>query len=330
MFALAVSKQSNAFYTTGNDGRIFSGDIDRLTAETVMAANPYPNRVLALSPDEQYLVNGSDSSFIQVYKIGSTRPELVRGHKGFVNDIKFLPDNSGFISVASDKTIRFTDPRTLQSRVLTTLPFDLKAIDISADGKSLVGGSATGQVVTVDLATNEYKVILDETPSRVLAVTYHPTRPMIAYGVEVLDENRRVLRGLVKVYDLETRRVKELSGHKSGVSDLEFSPDGLLLASAGLDKKLQMWVVDKEEDLPILMDNNNGNIWDIAFAKGSNFLLAACNAGEVRVWPTDTRYLAEQVCPGLKRNLTPEEWTTYVSKSLPYETTCKTLLINEF
>jgi WD40 repeat protein len=330
MFALAMSKTSNTFYTTGNDGRIFKGDIDKLTADNIVASNPFPNRVLALSSDEQYLVNGSDSSFVQIYKIGDNKPEIVRGHRGFVNDIKFLPDNSGFISVASDKTIRFTDHRTGQSRILNTLPFDLKAIDISTDGKTLVGASLTGQIVSLDLATNQYKVLIDETPSRVLSISFHPTKQLIAYGVEVIDEHRKVVRGLVKLMDLGTKRIKELTGHKAGVSDVEFSPDGLLLASAGLDRKLQMWVVDKEEDLPILMDNNNGNIWDITFTKGSNFLLAACNSGEVRVWPTDTKYLAERVCPGLKRNLTPEEWTTWVSKDLPYETTCASLLINDF
>lgn len=330
MFALALSKKSTAFYTTGNDGRIFQGDMEKLTAETVLSANPFPNRVLALSEDEQFLVNGSDSSFIQIFKIGNSRPEVVRAHKGFVTDVKFLPNNSGFISVGSDKTVRFTDHKTGQSKILNTLPFDLKAIDISADGKTLVGASLSGQVVSMDLSTNQYKVLIDETPSRIHSISFHPTRKLIAYGVEVVDENKKVTRGLVKLMDLETKRIKELTGHKSGVSDLEFSPDGLLIASAGLDKKLQMWVVDKEEDLPILMDNNNGNIWDIAFTKGSNFLLAACNSGEIRVWPTDTKYLAERVCPALKRNLSPEEWTTWVSKDLPYETTCKSLLINDF
>lgn len=330
MYALAISKKSNTFFTTGNDGRIFQGDYVQQSAAELVASNPYPNRVLALSIDEQYLVNGSDSSFIQIFKIGNSRPQLVEAHRGFVNDIKFLPDNSGFVSVASDKTVRFTNHLTGQTRLISTLPFDLKSIDISANGKTLIGSSLSGQVIQMDLSSGTYKTIVDETPSRILSVAYHPSRNLIAYGVEVVDESKRVLRGTVKLLDLDTKRLKELSGHKSGISDLEFSPDGLLLASAGLDKKLQMWVVDKEEDLPILMDNNNGNIWDIVFAKDSNFLLASCNAGEIRVWPTDTKYLAEQVCPNLKRNLTPEEWTTYVSKNLIYETTCKSLLINDF
>jgi WD40 repeat protein len=135
----------------------------------------------------------------------------------------------------------------------------------------------------------------------------------------------------VKLYDLGLhKQIKELGGHKAGVSDIKFSPDGLLLASSGLDKRLQMWVVDHEEDLPILMDNNNGQVWDMAFSSGSDYLLTSCNNGEIRVWPTDPRMLAEEVCPKLPRNMTPEEWDTYVANGITYETTCKSLLIKDF
>jgi WD40 repeat protein len=111
---------------------------------------------------------------------------------------------------------------------------------------------------------------------------------------------------------------------------VEFSPNGLLLASAGYDRKLQMWVVDQEQDLPITMNNNNGNIWKISFSANSDYLLASCNNGEIKVWQTDIRTLAEQVCPKLKRNMTPEEWKVYVGNDLDYEPTCKSFLISDF
>lgn len=332
MFGLAISQKSNRFFTTGNDGRIIEGNLSSRTADKVVASNPFPNRVIALSPDEQFLVNGSDSSFVQILDLATGNFRKSFGHKAFVTDIKFLPDNSGFISASADKTVRLTDIRTGFSKQLLSLPYELKSISISADGKTMVGVSARGQVALVDLVTNKYETILNESPSRVLAVAFNPMRPMIAYGVEVLDDNKQVVSGVVKVYDLESKRIKELTGHTSGISDLEFSPDGLLLASAGLDKKLQMWVVDHEEDLPVKMDNNNGNIWNVGFTKDSDYLIATCNSGEVRIWPTDTRVLAEQICPGLTRNLTPEEWTLYVGdqKDIPHETTCKSLLIKDF
>ncbi|MBY0434704.1 MAG: hypothetical protein K2U26_11395, partial [Cyclobacteriaceae bacterium] len=152
MFGLAASKTSKTFYTTGNDGRIFKGDFGKLAIDQLVDFNPYPNRVLALSADEKYLVNGSDSSSIQIFHLDQQgeKPGVANGHKGFVNDIKFLPDNSGFISVASDRTIRFTNHITGQGRKLASLPYDIKSIDISPDGTKLAGASTSGVLVLMD------------------------------------------------------------------------------------------------------------------------------------------------------------------------------------
>ena len=334
MFAVAVSSTSSTFYTTGNDGFIVKGDYAKLAADAEnIGSNPFPNRVLALSKDEGYLINGSDSSFIQIYNlITKDKPVKVTGHKGFVNDIKFLPDQSGFISASSDKTLRFTNHKTGQSKLLVSVPYNLKSIDISSDGKSVVGASPSGELVLIDLSSNNaVSVLAREAPNRILSVAFHPTKPLIAYGTELLNEKGTPYKGTVKLYDLVSQKqVKELGGHKAGVSDIKFSPDGLLLASAGLDKRMHMWVVDHEEDLPILMDNNNGQVWDMAFTAGSDFLLTSCNNGEIRVWPTDPKMLAEEICPKLPRNMTPEEWSTYVANGITYESTCKSLLIKDF
>jgi WD40 repeat protein len=336
MFALAVSEQEPSFYTSGNDGRIFKGNY--LTQQILpdeVGANPFPNRVLALSKDEKFLVNGSDSSFMQVFNLAKreTKPLRINAHSGFVTDIKFLPDNSGFISSSSDKTLVLTNPATGESKKLITLPFELKAIDINPNGTLLAGASPSGQLVIVDLRTNTFSILLNEAPNRILSVAFHPSRSLLAYGTEVLSENGVPTKGAVKIMDYVSGKQltgSGLSGHKAGVSDIAFSPDGLLVASAGLDRKLQMWVVDKEEDLPIVMDNNNGNIWKVRFTKGSDYLIASCNEGEIRIWPTNPKVLADQICPQLKRNMTPDEWEKYVGNGVTYETTCKSLLISDF
>jgi hypothetical protein len=332
LYALAASRQADQFFVTGNDGRIFQGNFRQQKVDKLMFENEgHPNRVLALSIDEKYLVNGSDSSYLEIFNVTTqSKPTRVEGHTSFVNDIKFLPDNSGFISASADRTLRLTNHLTGQGKKLASLPSELKAIDINPAGTELIGVSTSGKLLIMNLKDNTFKELISESPNRVLSVAFHPNRNMIAYGVEVLDEQNRVVRGVVKLFDLETKKVKELSGHKSGITDLEFSPDGLLLASAGLDRKLQMWVVDHENDLPILMDNNNGYVWDISFTKGSEYLIASSNNGEIRIWPTDPKMLAEQVCPKLTRNMTPDEWEIYVGNNIGYESTCQSLLIKDF
>lgn len=348
MYALAVSANSTSFYTTGSDGKIVKGDYlnPEVKSTLVFENKGFPNKVLALSKDEKYLVNGSDSSYVEIINLASTsaKPKKVEGHTRFVTDIEFMPDNSGFITSSADRTLRFTNQESGQSKKILSLPYELKSIDISPNGKQLVGVSPSGKMVLVDLGNNTYKEIWndestiklkDSTKSakvanRILSVAWHPNSEMIAFGVEVLNEARKPVRGIVKLLNLKTQSIKELTGHKSGIADLEFSPDGSLLASAGLDSKLQMWVVDHPEDLPIIMDNNNGSVWDVEFTKNSKYLIASCNNGEIRIWPTDPKMLAESVCPKMERNMSPDEWDSYVGKDIDYESTCQSLLFNKF
>jgi hypothetical protein len=71
-------------------------------------------------------------------------------------------------------------------------------------------------------------------------------------------------------------------------------------------------------------------VWDIAFARGSDYLIAACHESEIRIWPTDPKLLASQICPKMSRNMTQEEWKTYVGSDIDYETTCVNLLIKDY
>ena len=142
---------------------------------------------------------------------------------------------------------------------------------------------------------------------------------MLAYGFE--DKNN-TKRGIVRLYNFTNQKTRQFGGHRAGVYDLEFSPDEKLLASAGSDKRLQLYVLDNPEDLPVVMENNNGFIWDIEFSKGSDYLVAACSESEVRIWPTNPALLAEEICPKLSRNMTQDEWLKYVGSDIKFEETC--------
>ncbi|MBL7856587.1 MAG: High-affnity carbon uptake protein Hat/HatR [Cyclobacteriaceae bacterium] len=336
--SLALSTKNSTFYTSGVDGRILQGDVTKLKNTPTGYATPYPSKVIALNPNEDYLINGSDSAFVQVYNLKSkkeTPDRIVRGFKGSINDIEFLPDNSGFIVASGSKSLFNVNHLTGELKVILALPYDLKAISISPDGKWLAGAAWTGQVILVDLVQKSYVVLVEDTKSRVLSIKFNPAGNKIGFGIEeptVSTDGTPRTRGVVKLYDLGTKEIRQFTGHVAGVTDVEFSPNGKLIASAGLDKRLIMWVLDNPEDLPIVMDNNNGFIWDIAFTKGSDYLVAACSESEIRVWPTEQSLLAEQICPKLKRNMTQDEWKKYVGDrdEVKYEITCPLLLIKDY
>lgn len=330
MNSVAVSKKSAQFYAAAADGRIFLGDYETQTGKPTGFENAYPNRIVALSNDENYLANGTDSADVQIFNLlnPKAKPVLVTTLQGATNDIEFLPDNTGFVVSKTDKSISVVNHVTGKVASTKSLPFELKSLSVSPNGKQLVGGTWSGELVMVDLPAMNYRVILRDSGVQILSVRFSPDGKKIAYGTFEI----KAKRGLVKMYDVEKQQKdpRQFSGHKAGVYDVEFSPDGKLLASAGSDKRLQMWVLENPEDLPIVMDNNNGFIWDIAFAKGSDYLVAACHESEIRVWPTSPELLANQVCPKLQRNMTQDEWNKYVGVKIEYETTCTNLLIKPY
>ncbi len=330
MNSVAVSTKSAQFYAAAADGRIFSGNYETLKGKPTSFENPYPNRVVALSIDENFLANGTDSANVQIFNLANpkSKPVVVTTLTGATNDIEFLPDNSGFAVSKTDKSVSIVDHLTGKVTSTKALPFELKSLSVSPDGKQLAGGTWSGELVLLDIQTLNYKIAVRDTGAQILSVRFSPDGKKIAYGTFEI----KTKRGLVKMYDVDKERKddRQFAGHRAGVYDVEFSPDGKLLASAGSDKRLQMWVLDNPNDLPIVMDNNNGFIWDIAFAKGSDYLIAACHESEIRVWPTDPDLLAAQVCQKLSRNMTEDEWRKYVGVDIPFETTCPNLLVKPF
>jgi len=327
--SIAVSTRSATFYAAGADGRIFIGNYEKQTSEPTGFENPYPNRVVALSPDERYLALGTDSATVEVYDLQakSKKPVTVKGLTGSTHALEFLPDNSGFVVAKSNRTVSLINHQSGKAKTLATLPFEVKALAVSPDGSSVAGASWSGQVIIIDIQTGKAETLIELNGSQILSVKYSPDGKKLAYGTFEINDKR----GLVKLFDLTARKdERQFTGHKAGVYDVEFSPDGKLLASAGADKRLQMWVLDNPEDLPVVMDNNNGFVWDIAFARGSDYLIAACHESEIRIWPTDPKFLASQICPKMSRNMTQEEWKTYVGTDIDYETTCVNLLIKDY
>lgn len=332
MNSVVVSKNTAQFYAAAADGRIFSGNYETLKGKPTGFENPYPNRVVALSGDEKYLANGTDSANVQIFSLVNqkSKPVLVTTLKGGTNDIEFLPNDAGFAVSKTDKSISIVNHLTGKVISTAALPYEVKTLSISPNGEQIVGGTWSGELVMIDVRTLSHKVVLRDTGAQILSVKFSPDGKKIAYGTFEIKGKR----GLVKMFDVARmqRDERQFAGHRAGVYDVEFSPDGKLLASAGSDKRVQMWVLDNPEDLPIVMDNNNGFIWDITFTKGSDYLLAACHESEIRVWPTNPDILADQICPKLTRNLTLKEWEQYVGPEadFPYEPTCASLLIKPF
>lgn len=332
--SLTLNESGTGFYAAGADGRIFSGDYINLTSTPTRFSNPFPNKVIAVSRDQRYLVNGTDSAFVQIFDLSGNNAnasQTIRGFKGATNDLEFLPDGTALFVASGDYArqqyaISKVNIQSGEHTVFASFSSEVKTISINSQGSQLVGGTWDGKVILVNLRDGTHQTLAQEVNARILTVKFSPDGKSVAYGTDDLSTKR----GSVRVIDLATNETKNFTGHNAGVFDVEFSPDGKLLASAGSDRKLQMWVLNFPEDLPIEMDNNNGYIFDIVFSRDSDYLIAATSESEIRVWPTDHAILATKVCPQMERNMTADEWSKYVGNDIGYEYTCPGVLIKDY
>ncbi len=77
--------------------------------------------------------------------------------------------------------------------------------------------------------------------------------------------------------------VRTFPGHKGVVSEVQFSPDGTYLATAGIDGSIRLWHVD-DGQLHATLDGNGGGIRSIAFGPGGDVLLAGRDDRTLKLW----------------------------------------------
>jgi len=95
------------------------------------------------------------------------------------------------------------------------------------------------------------------------------------------DLQRRVVTALQQsIFGIQEKN--HLDGHKSGVLDVAFSPDGTWLASASADETVRIWRSDGA--LRGVLEHPGVQVWGVAIAPNSALITTAGDDGVVRLW----------------------------------------------
>ncbi len=323
--SVAFANGGRNIYSAGGDGKLLRWDAE--TRDTVQVfSSQKVNRVVNISDDENWLALGTNRDEILLYNLTQRgEPRRIPGHQGAVFDLIFLPDNSGFVSTGADSRIIRSD--FTNTEVIAYLDLNVKSLALSPDGDILIGGTESGELIKWDLSadpivqTTIYRDARHKKP--ITSLAFSGDGALLAIGGYNPVDNG----GYIQMWNIENKQQEgpELLGFGSPVTDVEFSPNGRLIAGASQDRTVRFWDRENIFDLPTQFTDHDGWVWDIDFHPSGESIISASADGLLRVYPLLPDEMASRLCDYINENMSDTEWRQYVGdeNEIEYNFTCE-------
>lgn len=322
--ALASSSTGNFVYSADTQGKILKWSLqgESRVADTLVSARAQSHiiRTLDVTSDNQRLLAGGEfiaengSSYVELFTTnGKNTPKKISGFESSVWNIIITPDDKGFYALDKNgRSIKYSNFNTANE--VATSSVRLNDIALSADGKYILGAGNNGKVYLYDVNRSYAQSEIMDNGATLL-------------NIAISDENKVAIgdeNGLIKVFTLfGTAGFTRLIGHTSPIEGIEFSSDGRFIATASRDKTVRLWNRSNLNAQPITLKDHPDWVFAITFTPNSQQILAGTKETVVRAWPTNIEVMADKICNKLNRNMTSDEWDTFVGDDVPFEKTCK-------
>ena len=308
--AVAVTPDSSLFATSPGPGRVTLWHSRTLTPEARELRGPVGTIIsLAFSRDGRLLAAAGSTPDTPVWDVATGK--LVRVLRGGGIDgasaVAFSVDDVTLALAGGEGPagfVRLYDLRTGAIARRMVARGTLQDVDFSSDGKLVAASGLAGKISVWNLARpNVVSTMTNDVA--IYTLRFSPDGKLLASGdqsgnVDFWDVARHVPVG------------RPLGGHNGLVGSVSFDPSGKTLATVSSDGNFRIWDVASRKLIGAPLPGAGNGGWGTFFPDGKH-VIAGFFSGIGVIWNVDPTAWAARACSVAHRNLTREEWHTYVS-----------------
>lgn len=280
--SIAIHANNRYLISGGEDGKTRLWDLEK--SQCLQTYKQHGNWVsaVAFAPNAPVFASGAHDGTIRLWNISTGKYDELHGHKNSVV-IRFSSNGCYLASGSPDQTAKLWDI-TQKEAIGQPLKHNAEVFDVIfyAQDNRLLTCCADGTIWAWDLQAIRENPHTHVKPTHVFkaqttmihALAIEPTLHWLAYGSQ----------DVVYLCDLTTWQ--PLPTHFQcdvAVRAIALSPDGKMLATAGLGQTISIWCIDTGKRFRIL-DEHTDSVRGLCFSQDGRNLISGSHDETIKVW----------------------------------------------
>lgn len=264
--------------SSGEDGTIKLWSVNKKIIQQLnnIQADEARIKQLTFSPDGSNITAACENGIVKVFQV--TDGSLLNYYptQGEINDLSYSPDGKLFATAGANGQIDIWNADGIWQQTLKGHGGKILSLSFHPDG-SILASASTDK--TVRIWQVRQPAFLAN--GGIYSIAVSPTSPHL---FATTGWNGKIMLWR-KNPDNSRELLFTLPGHESGVTQIQFSPDGKILASASWDKTIKLWRIENRTLITTLTGHQDG-VNSIALGWGEKGYLLASGSEDktIKLW----------------------------------------------